>query len=86
VIMDGNGRWARLHNLPRLEGHRASRQSIRETVQGCDDLGIQFLTLYTFSAENWSRSEGEVRALMSLIEHALREESQDLHRKNARVR
>ncbi|MDH4179241.1 MAG: polyprenyl diphosphate synthase [Armatimonadota bacterium] len=86
VIMDGNGRWARQRDLPRLEGHRASRASIRATVKGCDELGVRFLTLYTFSAENWSRPEAEVRALMALIEHALREESTDLHGRNVRVR
>jgi undecaprenyl diphosphate synthase len=84
--MDGNGRWAQQRNLPRLEGHRASRQSIRDTVEGCDELGIAFLTLYTFSAENWSRPEPEVRALMALIEHTLRSEAEDLHRRRARVR
>jgi len=86
VIMDGNGRWAQQRNLPRLEGHRASRRSIRETVQACDDVGIGFLTLYTFSAENWNRPEPEVKALMALIEVALNEESVDLHRRRARVR
>lgn len=84
--MDGNGRWAKQHGLPRVEGHRASRQSIRETVQACDDIGVRFLTLYTFSAENWTRPEGEVNALMGLIEHTLRGESVELHRKNVRAR
>ncbi len=84
--MDGNGRWARQRDLPRSDGHRASRASVRDTVRGCDDLGVGFLTLYTFSAENWSRPEAEVRALMALIEHALREESTDLHEMNVRVR
>ena len=86
LIMDGNGRWAQQRNLPRLEGHRASRQSIRDTVEACDDLGIAFLTLYTFSAENWSRPPAEVSALMMLIEYTLREEAPALHRRNARVR
>jgi undecaprenyl diphosphate synthase len=84
--MDGNGRWAKQRSLPRLEGHRASRQSIRDTVEACDELGIGFLTLYTFSAENWNRPELEVRALMALIEVTLREEAPDLHRRKARVR
>ena len=83
--MDGNGRWAQQRNLPRLEGHRASRESIRETVRGCAELGVGFLTLYTFSAENWSRPETEVRALMVLIEYALREDSTDMHAMNTRV-
>jgi len=84
--MDGNGRWAQQRNLPRLEGHRASRESIRETVRGCTELGVGFLTLYTFSVENWSRPEAEVRALMVLIEYALREDSTDMHAMNTRVR
>jgi len=86
VIMDGNGRWAKQRNLPRVEGHKASRQSIRDTVESCDDIGVEFLTLYTFSAENWNRPEHEVRALMALIEIALREEADGLHRRNAKVR
>ena len=84
--MDGNGRWAQQRGLPRLEGHRASRESIRETVRGCAELEVEFLTLYTFSAENWSRPETEVRALMVLIEFALREDSTDMHAMNTRVR
>ena len=86
VIMDGNGRWAKQRNLPRLEGHRASRQSIRDTVEACDDLGVRFLTLYTFSAENWNRPAPEVSALMILIEMTLREEAPSLHGRKARVR
>jgi undecaprenyl diphosphate synthase len=86
VIMDGNGRWAKQRSLARFEGHRASTQSIRDTVSGCRDLGIRFLTLYTFSAENWSRPEIEVRALMALIEQTLRRELPDLHANRARVR
>jgi undecaprenyl diphosphate synthase len=86
LIMDGNGRWARQRSLPRLEGHRASRQSIRETVSACGELGIGFLTLYTFSSENWSRPEAEVRALMALIEETLRHELPELHAKRVRVR
>jgi undecaprenyl diphosphate synthase len=84
--MDGNGRWAQQRGLPRLEGHRASRRSIRETVRTCDDLGIGYLTLYTFSAENWQRPDGEVSALMALIERTLRAEAPGLHQKNVRVR
>jgi len=86
VIMDGNGRWARQRKLPRLDGHRASTQSIRDTVQACGELGIGFLTLYTFSAENWARPEAEVRALMALIEYTLRGELAELHSSRVRVR
>ncbi len=84
--MDGNGRWAQQRGLPRLEGHRASPRSVRDTVRTCGELGIEYLTLYTFSAENWQRPEGEVRALMALIEHTLRSEAPELHEKNVRVR
>ena len=86
VIMDGNGRWAQQRSLPRLEGHRASTQSIRDTVSASSELGVGFLTLYTFSAENWGRPEPEVRALMALIEHTLREELPELHSSRVRIR
>lgn len=86
IIMDGNGRWARARGLSRLEGHRAGRESIRETVTVCAELGVEYLTLYTFSSENWQRPENEVRALMQLIEHALHEEIEPLHEKGVRLR
>jgi undecaprenyl diphosphate synthase len=86
IIMDGNGRWARARGLSRLEGHRAGRESIRETVTVCAELGVEYLTLYTFSSENWRRPENEVRALMQLIEHALHEEIERLHAKGVRLR
>lgn len=86
VIMDGNGRWASQRGLPRLEGHRASAQAIRDTVSACGELDIAFLTLYTFSAENWSRPEPEVAALMALIEHTLRGELPELHQNRVRIR
>jgi len=85
VIMDGNGRWAKQRALPRIEGHRASMQSIRETVTACSDIGIRYLTLYAFSTENWSRPEDEVAALMVLIEHAVRAQVPELHEKRVRV-
>jgi len=86
VIMDGNGRWAKQRGLPRLEGHRASTQSIRETVSACAKLAIEFLTLYTFSSENWTRPEAEVNALMTLIEHTLRTELEELQANRVRIR
>ena len=84
--MDGNGRWARERGLPHLAGHRAGRQSIRESVEACGELGIAYLTLYTFSAENWRRPEAEVQALMMLIEEALRAELDELNGRDVRVR
>jgi undecaprenyl diphosphate synthase len=86
VIMDGNGRWAQERGLPRFEGHRAARQSIRETVEACGELGIEYLTVYAFSAENWRRPKLEVDALMVLIEATLREEADELHASKVRVR
>lgn len=72
--MDGNGRWAKQRHLPRVLGHRSGIQSVRETVQACGDLGIKYLTLYAFSAENWTRPTTEVRALMRLLqEYVIRE-------------
>jgi undecaprenyl diphosphate synthase len=85
VIMDGNGRWAQQRSLPRIEGHRASMQSIRETVKGGSDLGVRFLTLYAFSTENWYRPPEEVAALMVLIEHSLKAQVPELHENNVIV-
>jgi len=86
VIMDGNGRWANQRGLPRVEGHRRGELAVREVVECCGELGIEHLTLYTFSAENWRRSEDEVQALMRLIEFVARKEIHDLHRKGVRLR
>ena len=73
IIMDGNGRWAKARGVPRLMGHRAGREAVREAVKGCVALGIQVLTLYTFSIENWNRPRREVQALMAHPEaHAAR--------------
>jgi undecaprenyl diphosphate synthase len=86
VIMDGNGRWAAQRGLPRVEGHRASLQSIRDTVSGCSELGVGFLTLYAFSTENWSRPPDEVGALMFLIEQTLHSQVAELHENNVVIR
>jgi undecaprenyl diphosphate synthase len=86
VIMDGNGRWANQRGLPRVEGHRRGERTVRDTVEACGELGIRHLTLYTFSAENWRRSEEEVSALMRLIEFVARKEIHELHRKNVRLK
>lgn len=67
VIMDGNGRWARLKGKTRIEGHIAGVDSVRDMVEACTQLGISYLTLFTFSTENWKRPEKEVSALMQLI-------------------
>ncbi len=71
IIMDGNGRWAKDKNLHRIEGHRAGAKSVRRTVESCASIGIEVLTLYAFSTENWSRPKKEVNALMKLLEQNL---------------
>ncbi|MFQ6108926.1 MAG: isoprenyl transferase [Candidatus Aminicenantales bacterium] len=78
VIMDGNGRWARKRNLPRVEGHKAGAESVREVVETCARLGIKYLTLYAFSKENWRRPKKEVATLWRLLERYLRKEDKVL--------
>jgi undecaprenyl diphosphate synthase len=72
IIMDGNGRWAQARNLPRVEGHRAGVAAVRRTVEAAAELGIEYLTLYAFSAENWKRPRAEVWTLMNLLKDYLR--------------
>jgi undecaprenyl diphosphate synthase len=86
IIMDGNGRWARDRGQPREFGHRAGVQAVREAVEGAGEAGVQILTLFAFSQENWFRPEGEVRALMSLLEFYLRRERRELKAKGVEVR
>ena len=85
IIMDGNGRWAKARGVPRLMGYRAGRESVREAVRGCVALGVEVLTLYTFSIENWNRPASEVRALMAILRQTLREERRELKRQNVRL-
>jgi undecaprenyl diphosphate synthase len=85
VIMDGNGRWARKKNLPRLLGHREGYKALRGILLAASELGIKFLTVYAFSAENWRRPEDEVKGLMSLIEKAARDELRLMHQNNVCV-
>jgi undecaprenyl diphosphate synthase len=85
IIMDGNGRWARQRGLPRVEGHRQGDTSVGEMIEACRDWGVQYLTLYTFSAENWRRSDEEVQALMLLIELVARREIDTLDAKDVRI-
>jgi undecaprenyl diphosphate synthase len=86
IIMDGNGRWARARGLPRILGHQRGRKSVREVVETASRLGIEYLTLYTFSSENWSRPRPEVEALMQFLDATLREEREELRRNNVRLR
>jgi undecaprenyl diphosphate synthase len=86
VIMDGNGRWARRRKLPRVAGHRAAIKAVRDVVRGCGNLGIGYLTLYTFSVENWKRPAAEVNALMTFLRQTLRDETKELDRNNVKLR
>ena len=86
VIMDGNGRWAAQRHLPRVEGHRAGIDAVRETVEGSARLGIRVLTLYAFSVENWKRPAAEVSTLMLLLKRYLRSELNTLLRNNIRFK
>ena len=85
VIMDGNGRWAKKKNLPRVEGHRAGSKSVREVVECSARIGIKFLTLYAFSKENWKRPEREVKTLWRLLEDYLRKEDKVLVKNQFRL-
>ncbi|MFH1466257.1 MAG: isoprenyl transferase [Pseudomonadota bacterium] len=86
IIMDGNGRWAQARGLERVDGHREGAQSVREIVRACRAIGIQVLTLYSFSTENWKRPTTEVRALMSLLKQYLLSERQEMLDTGIRLR
>ena len=85
VIMDGNGRWAKERGLPRREGHRAGAESVREVTEACMELGVDYLTLYAFSSENWNRPSEEVDALMNLLDRFLSEKHKELHEQKIRL-
>ena len=84
IIMDGNGRWARAKTLPRLAGHKQGVKAVRNITEICGELGVNFLTLYTFSEENWNRPKMEVSALMKLLVSSLKKEVKDLMKNNVR--
>lgn len=86
IIMDGNGRWARKRLLPRVAGHKRGVESVREVVRACIEHGIEHLTLFAFSSENWRRPDEEVSFLMNLFLHALEDEVAKLHKNNIRFR
>ena len=85
VIMDGNGRWAKQRGLPRIEGHRQGAESARAVIRNAGELGIKYLTLYAFSAENWNRPQEEVDALMKYLVHYLKTETPELNKNNVRL-
>jgi len=86
IIMDGNGRWAKRRKLPRVAGHKEGVNSVRDIVEACGQLGVEYLTLYTFSTENWKRPTDEISVLMRLLVHALRDERDRLHRNGVRLK
>ncbi len=85
IIMDGNGRWAKQRHFPRVEGHRAGAESARVIIRTAGELGIKYLTLYAFSAENWNRPKDEVDALMKYLVHYLKSETPELNKNNVRL-
>ena len=86
IIMDGNGRWAKARGLPRVAGHKRGAEAVRRTVTGAAELGIQYLTLYGFSSENWKRPPAEIDDLMGLLRLYLVNEIEELHQKGVRLR
>ncbi len=85
IIMDGNGRWARERDLPRREGHAAGMKSVRETVEGAIEAGLEVLTLFAFSQENWQRPVGEIAFLMSLLKRYAELEAKELYANGVEV-
>lgn len=86
VIMDGNGRWARRRGLPRIAGHRAAAETVRRTIKVATEIGVKYLTLYTFSVENWTRPADEVSSLMALFEEMLTRELDELDANDVKIR
>ncbi len=86
IIMDGNGRWAKKRGLPRTVGHKAGVEAIREIVKACSNLGVEVLTVYAFSTENWRRPKEEVGVLMTLLTEYLRHELNELHENKVQIR
>jgi undecaprenyl diphosphate synthase len=86
IIMDGNGRWARARGLPRSAGHRAGTENLRRVLRAAVEFGVPILTIYAFSTENWSRPEGEVKALLTILEGVIERELQELHEEGVQLR
>jgi undecaprenyl diphosphate synthase len=86
IIMDGNGRWAAARGLPRVEGHRRGVEALRKTVRAAGDIGIQCLTIFSFSSENWQRPASEISDLMGLLRRFIRNDLAELHSNGVRVR
>ena len=86
MIMDGNGRWAKARGLPRLAGHRAGTENLRPILEACVDFGVEILTIWAFSTENWRRPDAEVKGLLRILERMIRRELKELHQKGVRLR
>src|ERR1043165_1873661 len=86
IIMDGNGRWASERGLPRAEGHRRGVEALRRTIRAAGEIGIKIVTIFSFSAENWSRPASEIGELMGLLRRFVRNDLAELHKSNVRVR
>ncbi len=86
IIMDGNGRWAKERNLPRIIGHKVGSESVREIIRVCIELGIEYLTLYSFSTENWQRPKEEIKGLMELLKFLLKNEVDELNRNGVSIK
>ena len=86
IIMDGNGRWAKERGLPRIKGHEQGAESVRAVTEGCVEIGIEYLTVYAFSTENWRRPAAEVAALWLLLEHFIAKEMPTMMKNNVRLR
>jgi len=86
IIMDGNGRWAEQNGLDRIFGHKEGVEAVRSVVEGAGEIGVEYLTLYAFSTENWNRPKEEVNALMGLLVHAIVAETDNLHKNNVSLR
>jgi undecaprenyl diphosphate synthase len=86
IIMDGNGRWAQKRGLPRLAGHRAGTENLRRVIRACVEFGVQYLTIYAFSTENWGRPAEEVEGLMHILEEVIDEELMELHQEGVRLK
>ena len=86
MIMDGNGRWALARGLPRLAGHRAGTENLRQVIEACGEFGVKYLTIYAFSTENWGRPIEEVRGLMRILENVIDRELPELHEQGVQLR
>lgn len=86
IIMDGNGRWAKQKGLPRVAGHKQGVETVRKMVEACSEIGVKYLTLYTFSTENWKRPKDEITILMRLLLQSLKNEADELNKNNIRLK